>query len=51
MMGGQGQEQALKTAWGSFLGFMAASGIKVIVALILCWYYGTELIRWVTSSF
>ena len=51
MMGGQGQEQALKAAWGSFLGFMAATGIKVMAALILCWYYGTELIRWMASSF
>ena len=51
IMGGQGQEQALMAAWGSFLGFMAATGIKVMAALILCWYYGTELIRWVLSAF
>ena len=51
MIGGQGQEQALKAAWGSFLGFMAATGIKVMAALILCWYYGTELIRLVVSAF
>ena len=51
IMGGQGQEQALRAAWGSFLGFMATTGIKVMAALILCWYYGTELIRWVVSAF
>lgn len=51
IIGGQGQEQALRAAWGSFLGFMAATGIKVMAALILCWYYGTELIRWVLSAF
>ena len=51
IIGGQGQRQSLRAAWGSFLGFMVATGIKVIAALILCWHYGTELIQWVMSQF
>lgn len=50
LIGGHGRDQAIKAAWGLFVGFMAAIGIKVVAALILCWYYGTELIQWVMST-
>lgn len=36
---GNSQEQALKSAWGSFVGFMAATGIKVMVAGIMAFYF------------
>ena len=36
---GNTQEQALKSAWGSFIGFMAATGIKVMVAGIIAFYF------------
>ncbi len=49
LLGGQNQQQALRSAWGSFVGFMAATGIKVMAALVLMWYYGREVIRWAGS--
>lgn len=36
---GNTQKQAIKSAWGSFIGFMTATGIKVVVAGIMAFYF------------
>lgn len=35
-------EKALRSAWGSFIGFIAGSFIKLIIALVMCFYFVRE---------
>lgn len=37
-------QKALRSAWGSFVGFLAGSFIKLIIALVMCFYFVREWI-------
>lgn len=39
IIGGSRSDKALKSAFGSFIGFLAATGIKMIAAGIMAFYY------------
>lgn len=43
IIAGQKSDRALKSALGTFAGFMAATGLKVMAAGIMGWYYFTHL--------
>lgn len=43
LIGGASSDKAFKSALGSFLGFMAATGLKVIAALVMGWYYFSSI--------
>lgn len=43
LISGQKSDRALKSALGAFAGFMAATGLKVIAASIIAFYYFTNL--------
>jgi uncharacterized protein YqgC (DUF456 family) len=43
MISGQKSDRALKSALGAFAGFMAATGLKVIAAGMITFYYFTNL--------
>lgn len=38
------QSRALRAAWGSFIGFLVGTGIKVILCLAFAWFYVEALI-------
>ncbi|TRX57751.1 DUF456 domain-containing protein [Fulvivirga sp. M361] len=40
---GKNSKQALKAAWGSFVGFLLGSLIKLIACLFMCYYYFSVL--------
>ncbi len=42
LMSGQKSDRAFKSALGAFTGFMAATGLKVIAASIMAFYYFTN---------
>lgn len=43
MISGQKSDQALRSALGAFAGFMAATGLKVMAAGMIAFYYFTNL--------
>lgn len=43
IISGQKSDRALKSALGAFVGFMAATGLKVVVAGMIAFYYFTNL--------
>lgn len=43
MIAGQTSDRAMRSAFGAFMGFMAATGLKVMAAGIIAFYYFTNL--------
>ena len=43
LIAGNKTDKAFKSALGSFIGFMAATGLKVIAAGVMGWYYFSNL--------
>lgn len=43
LIGGKSSDQAFRAAWGSFLGFMAGTLLKVIASGMMGWYFFTNL--------
>lgn len=43
LVGGKTSDQAFRAAWGSFLGFMAGTLLKVIASGMMGWYFFTNL--------
>lgn len=43
MAAGNTRDKAMKSAWGSFMGFMAATGLKVITAGVMGFYFFSNL--------
>lgn len=44
-MAGQDQQKALRAAFGSFVGFLAGTIMKIVVSLILSFYFFREIFR------
>ncbi|MEX0607965.1 MAG: DUF456 domain-containing protein [Balneolaceae bacterium] len=43
IIAGNKSDKALKSAFGAFIGFMAATGLKVIAAGVMAWYYFSNI--------
>ena len=43
LIGGKTTDQALQSAWGSFVGFMAGTLMKVIASGMMGWYFFTNM--------
>lgn len=43
MMGGKSSDQAFRAAWGSFVGFMASTLLKVIASVMMGYYFFMNL--------
>ncbi|MDZ7808636.1 MAG: DUF456 domain-containing protein [Gracilimonas sp.] len=43
LIAGQKSDRALRSALGAFAGFMAATGLKVIAACVMGFYYFTNI--------
>lgn len=43
LISGNSTERAMKSAWGSFIGFMTATGLKFIAAMIMTFYFVANL--------
>ncbi|MDR9418244.1 DUF456 domain-containing protein [Gracilimonas sp.] len=43
IIAGQKSDRALKSALGTFVGFMVATGLKVVAAGMMGWYYFTNI--------
>lgn len=43
MMGGKSSDQAFRAAWGSFMGFMASTLLKVIASVMMGYYFFMNL--------
>ncbi len=42
LAGGKTKDRALRAAWGSFVGFMASTLLKVLVSVMIGYYFFTE---------
>ncbi|MEX2604365.1 MAG: DUF456 family protein [Gracilimonas sp.] len=43
IIAGNKSDKALKSAFGAFVGFMASTGLKVMAAGVMAWYYFSNL--------
>lgn len=43
LLAGNSSDKAMKSAWGSFIGFLTATGLKFIAAMIMTFYFVASL--------